>query len=104
MSDDAPARKRIWIARAEHHARDAGVDDRACAGRCFATVVAGLERAIERRATRGLAGNAGKGIGLSNLRERLKALYGQRSKFTLEGVAPGGARASIEIPYAAASG
>ena len=53
---------------------------------------------------RGLAGNAGKGIGLSNLRERLKAVYGQRSKFTLEGVAPGGARASIEIPYAAASG
>ena len=52
---------------------------------------------------RGLAANAGKGIGLSNLRERLKALYGQRSRFTLEGLAPGGARASIEIPYAAAS-
>jgi signal transduction histidine kinase len=51
----------------------------------------------------GLAASAGKGIGLSNLRERLKALYGQRSIFTLEGLAPRGARASIEIPYAAAS-
>jgi len=52
---------------------------------------------------RGLAGSPGKGIGLSNLRERLKALYGQRSRFALEGLAPRGARASIEIPYAAAS-
>src|SRR6266581_3468564 len=52
---------------------------------------------------RGLAGNPGKGIGLTNLRDRLKALYGQRSRFTLEALAPGGARASIEIPYAAAS-
>jgi signal transduction histidine kinase len=51
---------------------------------------------------RGLAGSPGKGIGLSNLRERLKALYGQRSRFSLEGLAPRGARASIEIPYAAA--
>jgi signal transduction histidine kinase len=52
---------------------------------------------------RGLAGSPGKGIGLSNLRERLKALYGHRSRFALEGLAPRGARASIEIPYAAAS-
>jgi hypothetical protein len=52
---------------------------------------------------RGLADHAGQGVGLTNLRERLKALYGQRSRFALEGVGPHGTRASIEIPYASAA-
>ncbi len=53
---------------------------------------------------RGLAGGAvrpGNGVGLANLRERLAALFGSRSRFTLEEVAPHGARATIEIPFAA---
>ena len=49
---------------------------------------------------RGLAGKLGNGVGLSNLRERLHALYGEHSRFTLSGAAPHGARAIIEIPYA----
>jgi len=43
------------------------------------------------------AGN-GRGLGLANVRERLAALYGTRARFTLEDVAPHGARATIEIP------
>ncbi len=48
---------------------------------------------------RGLAGPTGRGVGLTNLRERLEALYGQRSRFMLEAVEPRGARARIEIPH-----
>jgi len=49
----------------------------------------------------GFAEHLGQGVGLTNLRERLKALYGERSQFTLEGIQPHGAKASIEIPDAA---
>jgi signal transduction histidine kinase len=48
---------------------------------------------------RGLAETIGKGVGLTNLRERLRALYAERGKFTLEEQPPHGARATIEIPY-----
>jgi sensor histidine kinase YesM len=40
----------------------------------------------------------GHGVGVANLRERLAALYGERARFTLEDVAPHGARATIEVP------
>ncbi|MEP7181879.1 MAG: histidine kinase [Betaproteobacteria bacterium] len=43
----------------------------------------------------------GQGVGLANVRERIAALYGSRGRFTLEDVASGGARATIEIPSAA---
>ena len=36
----------------------------------------------------------GHGVGVANLRERLAALYGERARFTLEDVAPHGARAT----------
>ena len=49
----------------------------------------------------GFADNLGQGVGLTNLRERLKALYGQRSQFTLDAILPHGAKATIEIPDAA---
>ena len=51
---------------------------------------------------RGLsAGSAStrQGFGLSNVRERLAALYGARGRFTLEAVAPHGARATLALPY-----
>ena len=54
---------------------------------------------------RGLAAGpatAGNGIGLTNVRERLAALFGARGRFTLEQVAPNGARATIEVPFAEA--
>jgi LytS/YehU family sensor histidine kinase len=41
---------------------------------------------------------SGRGIGLSNVRERLAALYGARGRFALENASPRGARAIIEIP------
>ena len=51
---------------------------------------------------RGLSAKIGNGVGLSNLRGRLRALYGENARFTLEEAMPHGARATIEIPYDAA--
>ena len=51
---------------------------------------------------RGLSGDrvsSGQGVGLSNIRERLTALYGTRGRFTLESLAPQGARATLALPY-----
>ncbi|HEV3240746.1 MAG TPA: histidine kinase [Casimicrobiaceae bacterium] len=48
---------------------------------------------------RGLRDKAGNGVGLTNLRERLQALYAAKARFTLEEVSPHGARATIEIPF-----
>jgi len=47
---------------------------------------------------RGFAEHLGQGVGLTNLRERLKALYGQRSQLRLDAILPHGAKATIEIP------
>jgi LytS/YehU family sensor histidine kinase len=44
------------------------------------------------------APSPGQGVGLSNVRDRLTALFGGRARFTLEEAAPHGARATIEIP------
>ncbi len=46
----------------------------------------------------GLRAQIGNGVGLTNLRERLQALYAGSARFSLEEVAPHGARATIEIP------
>ena len=46
----------------------------------------------------GFADHLGQGMGLTNLRERLKALYGQSSRFTLDAILPHGAKATIAIP------
>jgi LytS/YehU family sensor histidine kinase len=51
----------------------------------------------------GLADQVGRGVGLTNLRERLRALYGQRARFTLQAEAPEGVRATIEVPREASS-
>jgi hypothetical protein len=47
---------------------------------------------------RGFADQPGQGVGLTNLRERLKALYGQRSQLRVDAILPHGAKATIEIP------
>jgi len=44
------------------------------------------------------ASTGGAGVGLSNVRERLAALYGSRGRFTLEPNAPHGARAKLALP------
>jgi hypothetical protein len=48
---------------------------------------------------RGLGEKIGSGIGLSNLRGRLRALYADQARFTLEDAPPHGARATVELPY-----
>ncbi|MEP6996960.1 MAG: histidine kinase [Betaproteobacteria bacterium] len=50
----------------------------------------------------GLAGEIGRGVGLTNLRERLQALYGARARFVLQAEPRAGARATIEVPHEAA--
>jgi len=51
----------------------------------------------------GLAAQPGSGIGLSNLRDRLKALYGDAARFALEQNPGSGVTATVEIPYDAPS-
>jgi sensor histidine kinase YesM len=40
------------------------------------------------------------GVGLRNIRERLRAIYGHRASLVLENIAQGGSRASVIIPVA----
>ena len=44
----------------------------------------------------------GQGVGLSNVRERIAALFGTQGRFSLTEAVPRGTRASIEIPIAQA--
>ncbi len=46
-----------------------------------------------------LGGTNGNGVGLTNLRDRLAALYGTRGRFEIAEHAPRGTRAMIAIPY-----
>jgi signal transduction histidine kinase len=48
---------------------------------------------------RGLSDKTGNGVGLTNLRGRLAALYPDQARFTLEEIEPHGARATVELPY-----
>jgi LytS/YehU family sensor histidine kinase len=48
---------------------------------------------------RGLGARIGNGVGLTNLRGRLRALYADNARFVLEEAPPHGARATIEIPF-----
>ncbi|HYD81066.1 MAG TPA: histidine kinase [Paucimonas sp.] len=43
--------------------------------------------------------HAGDGIGLANLRERLKVLFGRKAQLVIEAPASGGAYVSIRVPY-----
>jgi hypothetical protein len=51
----------------------------------------------------GIVPKKGGGVGLSNIRERLKALYGTSAKLVLEENAPRGVVASIEVPAGSAA-
>jgi LytS/YehU family sensor histidine kinase len=44
--------------------------------------------------------HAADGIGLANVRERLRILYGNRARLEIESLPEGGTRASIRLPYA----
>ena len=44
--------------------------------------------------------HAGDGVGLNNVRERLRILYGNRAQLLIEAPLDGGARATIRLPYA----
>ncbi|WP_432382060.1 sensor histidine kinase [Duganella sp. P38] len=43
---------------------------------------------------------AGDGVGLANVRERLRIQYGNRAQLVIEAPLTGGTRASIRVPYA----
>ncbi len=45
------------------------------------------------------AATNGQGVGLTNIRERLAALYGSHGRFTLEAATPRGARATLSLPF-----
>jgi signal transduction histidine kinase len=47
---------------------------------------------------RGLEEPIGQGVGLANIRERLRALFGDAARLDLSGRDPAGTRASIELP------
>jgi Histidine kinase len=47
---------------------------------------------------RGFGESIGAGVGLTNIRERLAALYGDQAKLTLEENAPHGVIATLEVP------
>jgi signal transduction histidine kinase len=47
---------------------------------------------------RGLAEPIGRGVGLGNVRERLRALYGSAARFDLSGREGGGTAAMVEMP------
>ncbi|MDP2368282.1 sensor histidine kinase [Rhodoferax sp.] len=49
----------------------------------------------------GKAATAGTGIGLSNIRERLALLYGNRASLTVSETVGGGTTATITVPYTA---
>ena len=43
--------------------------------------------------------HAGEGMGLANIRERLRLLYGDRAELVIETPLDGGALASIRVPF-----
>jgi LytS/YehU family sensor histidine kinase len=47
----------------------------------------------------GATGSSGGGVGLNNVRERLRALFGGRARLTIEPNSPTGTIATIEVPY-----
>ena len=47
----------------------------------------------------GAAQRGGTGVGLANVRERLKALYGQPANLVIDANADGGTIATIMVPY-----
>jgi LytS/YehU family sensor histidine kinase len=46
----------------------------------------------------------GKGVGLTNTRERLRALYGDAQRLELANRPEGGLRLLLDLPYRAAAG
>ena len=56
-------------------------------------------RGLAASAAAGGRDTAGNGVGLTNVKERLAALYGARARFAIEDLQPRGARAIIAIPY-----
>jgi hypothetical protein len=50
----------------------------------------------------GAAASSGGGVGLSNVRERLQALFAARGQLTIEANSPSGTIATIVVPYAVA--
>lgn len=67
-------------------------------GERFRIVVKDTGRGLSANGTTSVNVETGGGIGLSNIRERLLALYGETAKLSLESNQPKGVIATIEIP------
>ncbi len=67
-------------------------------GERFRIVVKDTGRGLSANGTTSANAETGGGVGLSNIRERLLALYGETAKLTLESNEPKGVIATIEIP------
>jgi len=50
----------------------------------------------------GAAGSSGGGVGLNNVRERLRAVFGARARLSIEPNSPSGTIVTIEVPYTVA--
>jgi sensor histidine kinase YesM len=50
----------------------------------------------------GIGAGPSQGLGLANIRERLKALYGSQGRLIITENQPRGVKAVIEVPYAVA--
>lgn len=64
-----------------------------------ADVINGMLRVTVADTGLGFAGDAGSGVGLANIRERLVQLYGGRAQFVVAANSPTGTIATIEVPY-----
>lgn len=67
-------------------------------GERFRIVVKDTGRGMSANGTTSANAETGGGVGLSNIRERLLALYGETAKLSLESNQPKGVIATIEIP------
>ncbi len=67
-------------------------------GERFRIVVKDTGRGLSANGTTSADAETGGGVGLSNIRERLLALYGETARLSLESNVPKGVIASIEIP------
>ena len=67
-------------------------------GERFRIIVKDTGRGLAANGTTSASAETGGGVGLSNIRERLLALYGETAKLSLESNDPKGVIATIEIP------
>ncbi|MBW2633034.1 MAG: hypothetical protein JRE14_02700, partial [Deltaproteobacteria bacterium] len=59
----------------------------------------GILRIDVRDSGLGFVSDGSTGIGITNIKERLKSLYGNRARLVLKEVQPSGVEATLEVPH-----